>query len=595
MTSFFALISRFKRDRIPHFFILSPILILLLIFLTSTTSWTATYYVATTGNDSNPGNEANPWRTIQKAANTMVAGDTVYIRAGTYSEKVTPGKSGAPGSYITYANYSGEKPTINASGYNAGFYMYGKSYIQIIGLKVVGDRAGGSGTYAGIWVGDNSSNIVIDGIEATTNRFGIFLKGAAAPVSYVTVKNSLLHDNPFHGLWVAERAYDITIGPNNKMYRNQGEEIYAYGIECGTDYGKPFADGPRRVKIYDNEIYSNYMQGIRTWNAAYVWIKNNKIHDNGATGIQIEDGSENIVVEDNISEYNAQTFEYETGIWVDDAKNVVVNRNYLRGNKIGLMVTDSSRVILRNNVIVENNRGVPNLYNSMGININRNTFNVSVVHNTLFRNGAPESTKGGISMCSSPPIGGIVFKNNILSETTAPHDLWVGCKDYVSDYNLVFNTRNLVVEWYGSHISWPQYLTTSGQDSHSIIENPLFTSPENGDFHLRDNSPCRNRGGFLTRTSNAGSGNLLAVEDASYFSNGFGVIPGDFIKVGANNPVRITNVNYETNTITVDQDISWGKGDGVNYPYPGSSPDMGAFEFSGNKPTPPTDLRIINN
>jgi len=39
-----------------------------------------TYYVAKTGNDANSGRtEAEAWRTIQKAANTMVEGDTVYI------------------------------------------------------------------------------------------------------------------------------------------------------------------------------------------------------------------------------------------------------------------------------------------------------------------------------------------------------------------------------------------------------------------------------------------------------------------------------------------------------------------------------------
>ena len=42
------------------------------------------YYVAPDGNDSNPGTESLPWRTIQKAANNMVAGDTVFIRAWTY-------------------------------------------------------------------------------------------------------------------------------------------------------------------------------------------------------------------------------------------------------------------------------------------------------------------------------------------------------------------------------------------------------------------------------------------------------------------------------------------------------------------------------
>jgi hypothetical protein len=40
----------------------------------------AAYYVAPSGNDSNPGTMDRPWQTIQKAADTLIAGDTVYIR-----------------------------------------------------------------------------------------------------------------------------------------------------------------------------------------------------------------------------------------------------------------------------------------------------------------------------------------------------------------------------------------------------------------------------------------------------------------------------------------------------------------------------------
>src|ERR1051325_7473065 len=48
-----------------------------------------TYYVSTSGSDGNNGTSlSTPWRTINKAAQTMVAGDTVYIRGGTYRESV---------------------------------------------------------------------------------------------------------------------------------------------------------------------------------------------------------------------------------------------------------------------------------------------------------------------------------------------------------------------------------------------------------------------------------------------------------------------------------------------------------------------------
>src|SRR5438045_4185242 len=44
----------------------------------------STYYVASTGSDSAAGSAAAPWKTLQKAANTLAAGDTVHVTAGTY-------------------------------------------------------------------------------------------------------------------------------------------------------------------------------------------------------------------------------------------------------------------------------------------------------------------------------------------------------------------------------------------------------------------------------------------------------------------------------------------------------------------------------
>ena len=76
-----------------------------------------TYYVSTTGNDNNAGTLGAPWRTIQKAANTVHAGDTVQVRAGTYNEIVTMKTSGnATAGYITFQNYPGEAPIVDGTG-----------------------------------------------------------------------------------------------------------------------------------------------------------------------------------------------------------------------------------------------------------------------------------------------------------------------------------------------------------------------------------------------------------------------------------------------------------------------------------------------
>ncbi|NOU85315.1 hypothetical protein GC102_05890 [Paenibacillus sp. LMG 31460] len=75
----------------------------------------AQYYVSTTGSDSNSGTISSPFRTIQKASNLMVAGDTVILRSGTYNETITPQTDGISGNLITYKAYPGETVTISGS------------------------------------------------------------------------------------------------------------------------------------------------------------------------------------------------------------------------------------------------------------------------------------------------------------------------------------------------------------------------------------------------------------------------------------------------------------------------------------------------
>ena len=61
----------------------------------------STYYVATTGSDSGPGTNSQPWLTLQKAANSVHAGDTVIVRAGTY-RGFTQTTSGTATARITF-------------------------------------------------------------------------------------------------------------------------------------------------------------------------------------------------------------------------------------------------------------------------------------------------------------------------------------------------------------------------------------------------------------------------------------------------------------------------------------------------------------
>src|SRR5690606_28733359 len=71
----------------------------------------ATYHVATTGNDANPGSAAQPWATLQHAADSIAAGDTVYVHAGNYAggHFTTPG---TPSARILLAAWPGDTPVV---------------------------------------------------------------------------------------------------------------------------------------------------------------------------------------------------------------------------------------------------------------------------------------------------------------------------------------------------------------------------------------------------------------------------------------------------------------------------------------------------
>ena len=73
-----------------------------------------TYYVATSGSDSNTGSQAQPFLTIQRAANLVNPGDTVVVADGIYtgsSPVLSISRSGtrAPDQRRTHSSRSGVK------------------------------------------------------------------------------------------------------------------------------------------------------------------------------------------------------------------------------------------------------------------------------------------------------------------------------------------------------------------------------------------------------------------------------------------------------------------------------------------------------
>lgn len=74
----------------------------------------AGFYVATNGNDGNPGSRARPWRTIAASAAKLSAGDTLYARGGTYFERPTVAVSGTAKRPIVIRSFPDETATLDS-------------------------------------------------------------------------------------------------------------------------------------------------------------------------------------------------------------------------------------------------------------------------------------------------------------------------------------------------------------------------------------------------------------------------------------------------------------------------------------------------
>lgn len=104
-------------------------------------------HVASNGNDSNPGTQAAPFRTIQRGYSALRDGqsDQLLLRCGdswteSGSISITKGSS-TPGQFMVIGSYgTGPRPKITFTGSNTGFYGHSqnKRGVAFVGLELVG-------------------------------------------------------------------------------------------------------------------------------------------------------------------------------------------------------------------------------------------------------------------------------------------------------------------------------------------------------------------------------------------------------------------------------------------------------------------------
>ena len=403
------------------------------------------YYVAPQGSDSNPGTQSQPWKTIQKAADTATSGKTVLVLAGDYSTQQT--------------NITRPGITIQAQGeVTVKGFQISADHITIKGFTIIDldDNSVGIKVASGGWCNIENNNFRFNTMG------GLDFDGSPTNPSLThdcTVRNNIFYRNGQAGITVRGQnhliegndiSYTIQQDPCNITYANESW-LDSDGIDF---YGSGHIF--RKNIIHDISYgLDGYTQGTTCNLANLSNLANDYEKDPHIDCFQTFGGNEvaghDILFEDNtcnLPSFSAQYGLAAKGLQVEGGAYNLTFRDNIVISTLLARITDAHNVIIDNNTFV----GLPNDPNSQGIYFYKTT--QATVQNNIFA-----YQQNGV---------GSIFPDKPSAFTLN------------ASFNCVF--RNGGNPW-------------RPKDPGDVWGlNPLFVNEASGDYHLQDGSPCIDKG-----------------------------------------------------------------------------------------------------
>ncbi len=328
-----------------------------------------TYYIDQNhpnASDNNPGTEDLPWLSIQKAADTVWAGDTVIVKSGMYPERInfSNGTRGAPGQVITFTADPPRSVTM------WGFYTKFAHYLRIEGFNITTDPS-----LTG-WTDANGVFIASDHVEVIDNYFyNLDSAGISGESVGAVVRNNRIY----------HCQAGLTISGSDWLVEgNEVERLYQYGNgDC--DYSRFFGD--------NHLIRHNYFHGTLF----------NEIGDAHVDCFQTFDNNgeyaHHITIDGNICYDFHQGFMGEAAYYHNMSDITFSNNIFAHGGAWGLCVYQIQNVIVVHNVFADI------AYHGAGFNDGATGF---VWNNIFYNAGSNYWASGG---------GAVEGSNNLLFST----------------------------------------------------------------------------------------------------------------------------------------------------------------------------------
>ena len=535
-------------------------------------------------------NMATPCSLATANAN-VAAGDVVNLRGGDYNAGILLiRKHGTSGSKITFQAYPPDslRPTIKNTttaywtGRYHGLLLFASTYVKIDGI--IFENVGGGYLFQAVYGSSYNeiTNCTFDGKNMSA-VFNIW-KGSSGSPDSDACANNWIHNNTIKN--IGTLSWNGTF-----VQESMGPQLGMYPYDQVSSYNT----------ISDNVFYCNGHHNLETF-SKYNVFADNYMHNEGCMP--------------NNTGYDAQYGPDKNGLWshrniqIYDGNNNDGMFNLIEGNRFGhagappendggdgFTLTAPKNIFRYNAIFNSVNNGLLLKTGAGSYADNNRIYSNTIYKSGRWRQTGPQFQGYNIRWYGPYARVGNVIKNNLLY-------LHGGVSDDIIIGSLTINQYNTVTD---------NWLTTNGDPN---FVNPDVSNPASlilPNLNLQPNSRAKDAGTHLTQANGAGSNSkTLIVGDALYFQDGTwgSALAGhqaDWIAVGTtNNPVKISAINYATNTITLASPMTWSSGakiwlykksDGTQVLY-GYAPDMGAYEYSEALPAgsqgPPRNFRILD-
>ncbi len=455
---------------------------------------TTYYYVSPNGNDSNPGSQTQPWKTLQKASASLLPGDTVVLLTGIYTEKLNPIKSGESGNYITYtatpgtAIIEGSNIILNsAEGIEDGLVqIIGKKYIKIQGLTL-----------------RNSS---VNCVNISSDNSGV-------KSSYIEISDLTIQNCKKVGIKV-KRSQNILVKNNSIKHID-----YSSGIGIWTSEDVIIDNNVIDTPHWYHECQGAYEEGLSIASANRFEVKNNSLNytetppagycsNSQRLGIDIKESSQNGSVHHNkVLNFDA------AGIYVDGwhagssgtptLNHINIFQNYVQdsgGIRLGCEQADGivEYISVYNNIVVNSYFTGIEVRGAYGDGLRKNI----TIYNNLVYGANPKGGNGGagisvttMNLKSNNSDTPVIVRNNITQFyflTTGGGSVGQIRSSNSDVAKLVTTDHNIV---FGPQICSQEYPNCVELGSRTTENSTnLFINPSSFDFRLKATSPAINTG-----------------------------------------------------------------------------------------------------